>query len=381
MLRNVLVDTNNLAGSIPVFSGTVVEEGGLDWVTVNGFTYYGVRFDAKVGGVTAGNLSNFSINHVGGCAGAGAGASTVELYVSPPNQTPLGSGGTVDDVTMVCQSGHNCGTGLLFDRIGNGVFTRLHTEQATDGVKVQNSQGGHFIGIVGGPNVTNSLHVASSNGWGPEFEDIACATTNNTTNVVVDDRISNTSPCTTSAYNQSWWDKAATCVPGTVTLNAQTVGTGALASACTVTIPANYLGPGPTGVEIHWAIGQTTGAASVAYQVNWPAATGQQSFSTTSTATIEGATTIWNNPRRRHHDLVWKRLLGDEGRTAVEVRAEFDARVLCSSEMNRAVAKFGLNLMPDVFGRESVEERFQDLRSFIRTGQHTGNCSGRYRLG
>ncbi len=60
---------------------------------------------------------------------------------------------------------------------------------------------------------------------------------------------------------------------------------------------------------------------------------------------------IERNLRRKHGDLVWKRLPGDEGSATVEVRAEFDARTLSSIEMSRTVAKFGFNLMAEVFGR------------------------------
>lgn len=81
---------------------------------------------------------------------------------------------------------------------------------------------------------------------------------------------------------------------------------------------------------------------------------------------------IERNLRRKHNDLTWKRLAGDEGRATVEVRAEFDARSLCSPEMSRAVAKFGFNLMADVFGRTSVTQGFDELRRFVRTGQHDG---------
>lgn len=79
---------------------------------------------------------------------------------------------------------------------------------------------------------------------------------------------------------------------------------------------------------------------------------------------------IERNLRRRHGDLIWKRLPGDEGRGTFEVRAEFDARALCAIEMNRTVAKFGCNLIAEVFGRAAVESGFGELKRFIETGQY-----------
>lgn len=81
---------------------------------------------------------------------------------------------------------------------------------------------------------------------------------------------------------------------------------------------------------------------------------------------------IERNLQRKHSDLVWKRLPGDEGRGTIEVRAEFDAGVLCSTEMNRTVAKFGFNLMAEGFGVKAVANRFGQLREFIRTGRYQG---------
>lgn len=78
---------------------------------------------------------------------------------------------------------------------------------------------------------------------------------------------------------------------------------------------------------------------------------------------------IERNLRRKHSGLLWKRLPGDEGKTTIEVRAEFDAQVLCSTEMNRTIAKYGFNLMGKVFGLKAVANRFDELRTFIRTGQ------------
>lgn len=79
---------------------------------------------------------------------------------------------------------------------------------------------------------------------------------------------------------------------------------------------------------------------------------------------------IERNLRRKHSGLVWKRLPGDEGKAIVEVRAEFDARVLCSPEMNRTVAKYGFNLIAEVFGLNAVANRFNELRRFVLTGHH-----------
>lgn len=81
---------------------------------------------------------------------------------------------------------------------------------------------------------------------------------------------------------------------------------------------------------------------------------------------------IERNLRRKHSDLVWKRRPGDEGIATVEVRAEFDARVLCSLEMNRTVAKFWFNLIAEVFGLNAVTNRCNELRRFILTGQNDG---------
>lgn len=81
---------------------------------------------------------------------------------------------------------------------------------------------------------------------------------------------------------------------------------------------------------------------------------------------------IEHNLRRRHSDLIWKRRPGDAGRAIVEVRAEFDARVLCTIEMGRTVAKYGLNLIAEVFGLNASKASFEELRRFIRTGQYTG---------
>ena len=81
---------------------------------------------------------------------------------------------------------------------------------------------------------------------------------------------------------------------------------------------------------------------------------------------------IERNLRRKHGDLVWKRLPGDEGSATVEIRAEFDARKLSSIEMSRTIAKFGFNLMAEVFGLTAVATGFNELRRFVQTGQHDG---------
>jgi len=80
---------------------------------------------------------------------------------------------------------------------------------------------------------------------------------------------------------------------------------------------------------------------------------------------------IERNLRRRHNDLIWKRLPGDEGRGMVEVRAAFDASTLCSLEMNRTIAKFGLNLIAEVFGANTLFGHFEELRHFVNTGECT----------
>jgi len=82
---------------------------------------------------------------------------------------------------------------------------------------------------------------------------------------------------------------------------------------------------------------------------------------------------IEKNLRRRHNDLIWKRLPGDEGRGTVEVRAAFDASTLCSLEMSRTIAKFGLNLIAEAFGANTLFGHFEELRHFVNTGECTGS--------
>ena len=79
---------------------------------------------------------------------------------------------------------------------------------------------------------------------------------------------------------------------------------------------------------------------------------------------------IERNLKRKHGDLTWKRRPGDDGRGTVELRAAFDVRTLCSPEMNRMIAKFGLNLMAQAFGVDTVSSRFAELKHFIQTGEH-----------
>jgi hypothetical protein len=47
---------------------------------------------------------------------------------------------------------------------------------------------------------------------------------------------------------------------------------------------------------------------------------------------------IERNLRRKHSGLLWKQLPGDEAKSTIEVRAEFDAQAVCSTGMNRTVA-------------------------------------------
>lgn len=81
---------------------------------------------------------------------------------------------------------------------------------------------------------------------------------------------------------------------------------------------------------------------------------------------------IERNLRRKHGDLIWKRVPRDEGRATIEVRAEFDAHTLCSVDMNRTVAKFGFNLMARVFGTAAVTSASMELKRFIQTGEYDG---------
>jgi len=78
------------------------------------------------------------------------------------------------------------------------------------------------------------------------------------------------------------------------------------------------------------------------------------------------------NLKRRHKDLAWRRNPEDKSRGVIEVRAEFDSNVLCLSETNRCVAKYGLNILTHCYARSYVANRFRGLRRFIQTGMHEG---------
>ncbi len=81
---------------------------------------------------------------------------------------------------------------------------------------------------------------------------------------------------------------------------------------------------------------------------------------------------IAQNLRRRHSDLLWERIEGQEKSGQIEAEHSFDARVLCSPETNRAIAKYALNLLAFHFGPSSVRHRFSNLRAFVTSEHDSG---------
>lgn len=70
--------------------------------------------------------------------------------------------------------------------------------------------------------------------------------------------------------------------------------------------------------------------------------------------------------RSRHHDLVWKRLQATEVKQIIDVESGFDAELLRSSDANRTVAKYALNLLIHQYGYEWVRGKFQSLIDYIK---------------
>lgn len=70
--------------------------------------------------------------------------------------------------------------------------------------------------------------------------------------------------------------------------------------------------------------------------------------------------------RSRHNDLVWKRLQATEVKQIIDVEAGFDAELLRSSDANRTVAKYALNLLIHQYGYEWVRGKFQSLIDYIK---------------
>jgi hypothetical protein len=73
--------------------------------------------------------------------------------------------------------------------------------------------------------------------------------------------------------------------------------------------------------------------------------------------------------RSRHHDLTWKRLPDAEVKQVIDVEAGFDAGLLRSSEANRTVAKYTLNLLMHLYGYEWVEDKLGSLIDYIKGQQ------------
>jgi hypothetical protein len=70
--------------------------------------------------------------------------------------------------------------------------------------------------------------------------------------------------------------------------------------------------------------------------------------------------------RSRHHDLTWHQLPGTDVKQVIDVEAGFDASMLCTSETNRAVAKYALNLLIHQYGLDWVKRGFRSLIGYVK---------------
>jgi hypothetical protein len=84
---------------------------------------------------------------------------------------------------------------------------------------------------------------------------------------------------------------------------------------------------------------------------------------------IEGAL------RSRYSDLVWKRLQGTDVKQIIDVQAGFDAELLCSTDANRTIAKYALNLLVYQYGYEWVRNGLQNLIAYVN-GEASSTLAG-----
>jgi len=193
LVRDLLIDANNVTNSVCVYSDAVNENGGLIRVRMIGWVSKGAVFNT---GSTQKYALNFSLHDIYLVAGAGAGASSIGVDITG-NGGIRGIRGCTVDIAGVT----NILAGIELNNCGGG-YSEIHVEDATHGIRIGNTtacNGVNVTGFIGAATLTNCVTIANTAG----NRGIICAgiNQNGSTNTILDSQNSNTITAPVGIYN------------------------------------------------------------------------------------------------------------------------------------------------------------------------------------
>lgn len=309
MMRFLVIDHASLGNSIPVDSSSANQETGLSHVKIRNFQNNGIRIVAEGFGFP----ENFLLEHVSVCPGPFAtnGTFGVSITLSPSSAFPPANLQTMmNDVTVngsPASPSDYAGVGFALTNIGGGNYMNLSAEEVVTAMTLTSSNGGLFSSVVVGPNMTTGIDIKSSSGFGPAFFNVLNQNTGGAGTTLLDERFSpSVSNPNISIVQYLRPASSVSFIPGTWSgVGSPITGTAALIPVCTVNIPGNYIGPGPSAFKVHWSARHSTGSGAVAYQVEYPSGTGQQGATNAATGDVVGESVVWNNSGVSNAQTLW----------------------------------------------------------------------------
>lgn len=308
-MRFLVIDHASLSGSIAVDSSSANQESGLSHVKIRNYQNNGIRIVAEGFGFP----ENFLMEHVSVCPGpfATTGTFGVSITLAPTSLFPPSNLQTsMYDVTVngdPASPSDYPGVGFALTNIGGGNYHNLSAEEVGTSLTCTSCFGGTFSSVVVGPNMTTGVDIKSSSGFGPVFFNVLNQNTGGAGTTLLDERFSpSVSNPNISIIQYLRPGGAVQYIPGTWSgVGSPITGTSSLTAVCSITIPANYIGPGPAGFKIHWSARHSTGTGSVAYQVEYPSGTSQQGATNAATGDVVGESIVINNAGVANAQTLW----------------------------------------------------------------------------
>src|SRR6185437_12157976 len=155
-LENVSIDCDNIPASIGVYSNTINENSGLLHYGIARCVSVGLKIEQSAGG----SPQNFWLEdgYIGMSENSTALSKGVEI---------VGTAGTI-----IGNRGLNHLTVFTFSRTKlascvdlsntNGFYSRIHCENAEDGIRISDTVGTTIIGVVGSQSVNNLVHITQT---------------------------------------------------------------------------------------------------------------------------------------------------------------------------------------------------------------------------
>lgn len=155
-LENVGIDCDDIPGSIGVYSNTINENSGLLHYRIANCVSAGLKIEHSAGG----SPQNFWLEdgYIGMSANSTALSKGVEIVGT--SGTIIGNRG-LNHLTVFTFSRTKLASCLDLNNT-NGFYSRIHCENAQDGIRISDTVGATVIGAVGSQSVNNLIHITQA---------------------------------------------------------------------------------------------------------------------------------------------------------------------------------------------------------------------------